>query len=344
MTAPRSNPNDKAPLPARPTMRDVARLAGEVHPSTVSLALRNSPRVSAKVRDKIQAVARRIGYRRDPLLDAFNQHRLKIVPQRAPRHIAAISDFSSMAELMASPLHAAARAGAIEAAARLHCRLDFFFCGSGQPNARRLDAVLEARGLRALLIFAVHADSSAMDFDWSRRCAVAIDSLQLSTFFYRVTPDFMEATRLLWRRAWTQGSQRIGLVRSNAVDPATEDRAAAGFLLEQLRHPQAEPIPIHHFSPGRAGHASFTKWLHKYRSQTILHTSLLAKSLPPVVSEESVRCLVFDAPSSDQPGICPNYAEVGRRAVEQLVTLMQTNQLGLPSAAVCTYVPVSLPI
>lgn len=325
-------------------MRDVARLAGEVHPSTVSLALRNSPRVSKKVRAMIQTVARRIGYRRDPLLDAFNQHRLKIVPQRAPRHIAAISDFSSLAQLMASPVHAAARVGVTEASARLHCRLDFFFCGSGQPNPRRLDAVLEARGLRALLIFGVNVNSIATDFNWSQRCAIAIDSLQITAPFYRVTPDFREATRSLWRRAWTQGSQRIGLVRSHAVDPATEDRAVAGFLLEQFRHPHADPIPIHSFSPGRPGSASFTTWLHQHRPQTILHSSLLTKNLQPLVSEESVRCLAFDAMSSDQPGICPDYAEVGRRAVEQLVTLMQTNQLGLPSAAVCTYVPVRLPI
>ena len=47
-------------------MRDVARLAGDVHPSTVSLALRNSPNISPAVRAKIHAIAKKIGYRRDP--------------------------------------------------------------------------------------------------------------------------------------------------------------------------------------------------------------------------------------------------------------------------------------
>jgi LacI family transcriptional regulator len=327
----------------RPTMRDVAQLAGEVHPSTVSLALRNSPRVSQKVREKIQVIARRIGYRRDPLLDAFNQHRLKIVPQRAARHIAAISDFSSMAELMASPSHASARAGAIEAAARLHCQLDFFFCGNGQPHPRRLDAVLEARGLRALLIFAVKADATTLDFTWARTCSVAVDSMQLTLPFYRVTPDFREATRLLWRRAWTQGCQRIAILRSDSIHPATEDRAVAGFLLEQLRHPSATPIPVFTLVPDCVGKKTFTAWLHNHRPQTILHSSALTSSLAALLDGEAVRCVAFDALSPDEPGICPDYAEVGRRAVEQLVTLMQTNQLGLPQAAVCTYVPVNFP-
>ena len=343
MTAAPSNRSTRPKVSVRPTMRDVAQLVGNVNPSTVSLALRNSPRISPKVRAQIQAAAKKIGYRRDPLLDAFNQHRLKTVPQRASRHIAAISDFSSAAELADSPHHTAARAGAMEAAARLHCQLDFFFCGPGQPSPRRLDAVLEARGLRALLLFGVHADSATMDFNWSRNCTVAIDSVQLTTPLYRVTPDYREATRLLWRCAWAQGCPRIGIVRANCAHPVVEDRAIAGFLLEQLRHPQAPPIPIFPLTDERGGSARFKRWLQTHRPQVIIHGSAATPSLLALPGATNLRRFVFNAPLPAIAGVHPDYGEVGRRAIEQLVTLMQTNQLGLPSAAVCTYVAVSLP-
>lgn len=344
MTARRSSRSAKAKPATRTTMREVARLAGGVHPSTVSLALRDSPRVSPEVRAKIHAVARSIGYRRDPLLDAFNQHRLKVIPQHASRHIAAISDFSSLSELTASPFHTAARAGAVEAADRLHCQLDFFFFGPGQPSPRRLDAMLDARGLRALLLFGVRSDSNIMEFTWSRTCTVAIDSLQLNTPFYRVTPDYREATRLLWRRALAGGFERIGIIRSNYDYPITENRAIAGFLLEQLRHSKTTPIPVFTLTPERKIRASFKAWLLKYRPQVILHSTAIKKLLSEIIVDKNIRCLAFDAATPADPGICPDYAEVGRLAVEQLVTLMQTNQLGPPLAGACIYVAANLAV
>ena len=343
MTAIRSNRKVKPTPKPRPTMRDVAHLAGDISPSTVSLALRNSPRISPGARAKIHAVAKKIGYRRDPLLDAFNQHRLKNIPQPGSRHIAAISDFSSMAELTNSPHHAAARIGALEKAGQLHCQLDFFFCGPGQPNPRRLDSVLTARGLRALLLFGVRTDSATMNFTWAKKCTVAIDSLQLITPLYRVTPDYREATRLLWRSAWTQGCQRIAIVRSDKTHPGTEDRAIAGFLLEQLRHPAAPPIPIFTLTSDRGTGARFKRWLQTHRPEIMLHSSAATDSLLPLIGKTPLRRLVYDATLPTIPGVHPDYAEVGRRAVEQVVTLIQTNQLGLPPAAVCTYVAVNLP-
>ena len=320
-------------------MRDVARRAGNVHPSTVSLALRNSPRISAKVRAKIHRAAEQIGFRRDPLLDAFNQHRLKVVPHRSARHIAIISDFSSLEELTRSPHHAAARAGAMAAAARLHCQLDFFFCGPGQPHPRRLNSVLEARGIHARLLFGVRTRFAATDFTGSRNFTVAIDSLQLDTPLYRVTPDYREATRLLWRRAWAQGHRRIAIIRSN-VPAITEDRAIAGFLLEQARHPQATALPLFTLTSEHGNKTHLEDWLRSHRPEAIIHASVARKSLGAALTRKNIPRFVFDALDATEPGIFPNYDEVGRRAVEQLLTLMQTNQQGPPAAAVCTYVAV----
>lgn len=341
MTAPLSHRKNKTGSALRATMRDVAALAGDVHPSTVSLALRNSPRVSVEMRSKVQAIAKQIGYRRDPLLDAFNRHRLKILPQRTSRVLAAISDFSSADELANSPLHAAARIGALEAAARLHCQLNFFFCGPGQPNPRRLDAVLDARGLHALLLFGVRGDSTVLEFNWKRNCTVAIDSLQLAAPFYRVTPDYREATRLLWRRAWIKGQQRIAILRSHETHPVVEDRAVAGFLLEQMRHPQADPIPVFTLTHERKSKGQLKHWFQTHRPQVILHSSTLTRSLGQLLGSETVHCQAFDASNAKDPGICPDYMEVGRRAVEQLVTLLHTNQVGPPPSTVCTYIAVN---
>ena len=56
--------------PRRVTLADIARVCS-VHVTTVSLALRNSPRLPAETRERIQSTARRLGYTPDPWLRAL---------------------------------------------------------------------------------------------------------------------------------------------------------------------------------------------------------------------------------------------------------------------------------
>ena len=50
---------------SKPTLWETARLAGGAH-VTVSLALRNDPRITVETRDRVQALAKRAGYQPDP--------------------------------------------------------------------------------------------------------------------------------------------------------------------------------------------------------------------------------------------------------------------------------------
>ena len=58
----------------RITQKDIAHHAG-VTQATVSLALRNHPSVSAEVRDRIVALAEKLGYRPDPMLSSLVAYR-----------------------------------------------------------------------------------------------------------------------------------------------------------------------------------------------------------------------------------------------------------------------------
>src|SRR5262245_17339141 len=59
--------------PRPPTLRTLARLAG-VTSMTVSLALRNHPRISAATRQRLQALAAAHGYRPDPVVSKLMSH------------------------------------------------------------------------------------------------------------------------------------------------------------------------------------------------------------------------------------------------------------------------------
>ncbi len=58
----------------RTTQSDVAKKAG-VHISTVSLALRNHPRIPVETRNRIHKIAKELGYTPDPMLSALANYR-----------------------------------------------------------------------------------------------------------------------------------------------------------------------------------------------------------------------------------------------------------------------------
>ena len=78
-------------------MQDVARAAG-VHQTTVSLALRNDPRLPAATRERIQAHAKKLGYRPDPMLAALNFYRASRHAVKAPPTMAFLFNHADLRE------------------------------------------------------------------------------------------------------------------------------------------------------------------------------------------------------------------------------------------------------
>ncbi len=69
------------------TVRDIA-LATGLHHTTISLGLRNSPKLRPETLKKIQSAAKRLGYVPDPMLSALNAYRQG---KRAPRYQATMA-------------------------------------------------------------------------------------------------------------------------------------------------------------------------------------------------------------------------------------------------------------
>ena len=61
-------------MESRPTLQDIAKLAG-VGKATVSLALRNDPKITAATRERVRVAAEQLHYRPDPALARIAAHR-----------------------------------------------------------------------------------------------------------------------------------------------------------------------------------------------------------------------------------------------------------------------------
>src|SRR3954465_73494 len=86
--------NPENPLSERVTMAAVAKRAG-VHVTTVSLALRNHPSLPVATRQRLQALAKEMGYQPDPALSSLVAYRSRTKPARTKLMLAYVTNWDT---------------------------------------------------------------------------------------------------------------------------------------------------------------------------------------------------------------------------------------------------------
>jgi LacI family transcriptional regulator len=131
---------------------------------------------------------------------------------------------------------------------------------------------------------------------------------------------------------WRLGYERIGFVGKTDKHP----HFRAGFLLMEVHHIK-EPPPVFTFLSADdplTQLASFSKWLKKHRLDAILSDLAETRSLldqlgyrvPDDIGLASTSILDGNADA----GIDQNSEEIGKAAMETLISLLNHNQYGIP--------------
>lgn len=149
------------------TLQDVADRVG-VHRSTVSLALRDHPRISVEVRRKVQAAARRLGYRINPLVSALMKSRRT---HRTIRHLTLAFVTNYPTRFGWKPEHHDRPdyfPGAMERARDFGYSVED--CWLGEPGMKpdRFCETMTARGIHGLIIGRLPPGQHKLDLVWER--------------------------------------------------------------------------------------------------------------------------------------------------------------------------------
>jgi len=140
-------------MSARITMRQIAAAAG-VSVATVSMALRNSEKITPETRAKVREVAEKLNYRPDPLIAA-------LAGRRRERNlssldiIAYVTAYPTKEGWRANRFAPAAYDGACARAAQRGYRIEHFWLRDEQMTTRRLANILQARGILGRLFRAL---------------------------------------------------------------------------------------------------------------------------------------------------------------------------------------------
>ena len=351
-------PHGERPRPARTrtyaTMNDVAALAG-VHPTTVSMALRSHPSIPAATRERILESARQVGYVRDPMLDAFNHHRLKKLAVKQTPSIAFVIDAGSSANFFGSGYHPLVYDGVRAVAEAQLLLLEVFPLGTKEMTAARLNTILTSRGIGGVLVSTFTPDTKSIELDWDQFSAVKIESHHLLPQLDVVTNDQCQAARLCMRNLRQRGYRRIGLATATDDESRLVSTFSSGVLVEQASMPARERVPPLLFERGdiAAIAARVAAWIGEHKVDALMtnwhelieigawdgESTRLTSTVIRVPQDVAFASLDVPSGTPHIGGIVQNHRLVGMRAMEQLSLLVRTFRRGAPENPSATCVP-----
>ena len=343
--------------PRRVTLADVARKAG-VHVTTVSLAMRNHPRLPEETRRRLQDLAEKLGYRPDPLLRALVAYRTRASEKRSTPTLAYITNWHTRLGWKKVTAHPDFYAGAEATADQLGYKLEHFWVREPGMTQGRLSRMLYSRGINGLII-ASHGREmgDVLDFDWDHFSAVKIDYFPHKPVLHNVTNNQCDIVRLAIQKVVAAGYQRIGFAMHRGWDHTVDHLWTAGFLCEQQHFAPANQIPAHIFpaplpveawfnegeTPVEAEFEPFKKWMKHYRPDVIISKGSFVLPLLKRLGLHIPRDVAFvdvfqEEADSSTAGVRQNHRTVGMVAVEILAGQLQHNKFGIPEIPTTTFV------
>lgn len=316
----------------RVTMRDVARHLG-VDPSTVSLALRDHPRIPSPTREKIRRAAERLGYAPDPMLGALATYRRSAHTPAVTAEIGWVNRWVPPERFHAFREFDGYWQGAREAAREAGYRLERFHLGDAPLS--RLERILRARNIRGLLIPPHHgACNDWSGLDCSGLAVVRIGcSVRLAA--HAVGCDQTDAALQAFHRIRQHGYRRIGFVTHPGAEMSSRFRA--GFLFAQADTPDVAHPPLLRLGQvdEATDRAALAGWLAVHRPDAILTTDArtrrLLGELGVRVPEDVALAATSVLDGNADAGIDQRPGEIGRAAVEVLDGLLTRGRFGPPA-------------
>jgi DNA-binding LacI/PurR family transcriptional regulator len=322
------------------TMRDIAKKVGVSH-STVSLALRNHPSIPPARRQEIKQVAKRMGYRPDPLLASLVYYRHRNLSVKIQSALAWINHWDQPEQLRKHKEFDAYWRGAAHAAERFGYRLEEIRW-TKEYSAKRFERILLTRNVRGLLIPPHLSPPDWGDFAWGKFSVIRFGMSVRRPDSHLVTADHQRGVLMAFEKINDYGYHRIGLVVCGDFDRRLGGNYTGGFYAAQKLFKFKQILPPlmtdereYRDNPAKARNA-LRQWISKHKPDAILTTvpqvpqmiRELGHAIPQDVAVAGTS--IHDVPVG--AGIDQNPEEIGRIAAEMLVAQININEQGEPKA------------
>lgn len=321
--------------PIRPTLQTIADAMG-VSAMTVSLALRNSPRISVAKRKQIQAHAEKIGYQQN----SFAASLVSLRTQKHPKYqatLALLNCYASRAGWRQYANLTRMFEGVCTRAKELGYLVEEFWLNEPDMSVDRLRRTLVSRGIPGILMaFIPDRDwelHRLREFDFRGFACASLGWRLEEMNIHSCSNDQYHTGLLAAHKLIERGYRRIGLILNEGLDTAIEHRLRAGYTMAMQDLPKNCRPPA--YAAAVLNRESFVQWIRKNRLDAILalpagvHRWVLEEGwrIPEDIGFAYLDCIT---PADGLAGIDQKSELVGSAAVDMVVALLHRNESGIP--------------
>ncbi|PTX99986.1 LacI family transcriptional regulator [Verrucomicrobia bacterium LW23] len=321
---------------SRVTIRDIAAEVG-LHFTTVSLALRNSPRLPQETRDRVREVAARLGYKYDPMLTALSAYRRTKTAPRYQATIAWINNWPRQNHLLQIPVFREYFMGAKARAEECGYVLEEFWLSEPGMTAEKLQRIFRARDIQGVLL--------APQPTAQHRCpAFTLGELSVLAFGYSIQPPSLHVItnhhfhtmNLVLSELQKLGYKRIGLSVSEDWDRKVDHGWFGGMMWWHSQNPQVEVVP--NYKGVAEDWDQMVRWVRQYKPDVVVSFDQTVRGMEraglKIPEDVGFACLAITSKDEYMSGAYQNDTLIGRKAVDFLIDMLHRGERGMPEVPV----------
>jgi DNA-binding LacI/PurR family transcriptional regulator len=321
------------------SVRSLARKLG-ISPTAVSLALKDSARISPALRAKVRRVAHTEGHVPNAKLAELMSEVRRSAEPRYHATLGVVSLFPEAEPWLQNPTYqhlGPMLAGARERAALRGYKLENFWLKAPQMTPRRLASILEARGIHGLFCLGSLDPDEAFPAAL-QKFAVVTQGASIPGAMHRVVSHFVADARTLLTELSRRGYRRPGLAILVSGDRRTDHLYSAIFLGDQERAGANPSVPI--LRAESWNEAEFHVWftahrpdaimLHQYTPYLAAVEHYLARHQLRVPRDIGLALLDKIPDAARYSGICQSPIRIGAAAVDLLLSRLLLRDFAAP--------------
>jgi len=322
-------------------MKDVAERAG-VSITAVSYALRGQPGIPEETAERIRTIATQIGYTKHPFVSALMQNIRAGRKMMAPPVIAYVSSYARRSYWITSAVQRGYFEGARARCEELGYAFALYELSRYGMSGPRLSRAMKYANVCGVLAGPVPNPGTSLDLDWDAFSCVAFGYSMNQPPIHRVTVNHWQSIGLALQRLAEMGYERIATGTTSNASRRIGGTFMAGVDAYNREAPRSRRIPILTGVPRTA--AGMRRWLEKHRPDVFLEQApyqyLKAITAAGLRIPEELACatMSWHASIPHLAGIHQNSFDIGKTAVDVLVSQVHDNRRGIPKLPTFTLV------
>jgi len=319
-------------------MTMIAEKAG-LSKNTVSLALRHNPQIPAATRERIERIARELGYAKNPVVAQLMVELRKAHPAGYQRTFALLNANLDPKAFARHPTIPSYVYGCRRRAAQHGYALDEFWLHEPGLYGEQLNRILRARGIRGVIVVGLMNENrlpSRFSVTWQRHAVVVTGVRTHEPTLSFASADHHALVLEAMEHARRLGYQRPALVLEESIDRLVEERFSAGFWAAQKKLPASNRLPgFYGVESARAAPGKFHTWFRKHRPDVIFTLHTVVREWLSGIGVQAPRDvgliqLERRRGCEDWAGMEQHNDLTGEASVDMLVTLLHNNETGVP--------------